>query len=322
MATDDVSELSTLGLTAKSIDLEDGTGVFSYSRELDSIGFHIPILIPGYGLSPPLPQSSSYDKRTVGLIIINALSKILPPSSRKQPVLLLGHDRGARIAHRLAVDEPLFPHSLCLIGTILLDILPTLTQWRLRDSSPTASVSAFHWPFLANASLATNLITTSTGGGAAWCLSRLNAWQGASNSAGIARLESGDAKSVYARYFSNDSVVRASCEDYAAGAGIDIRMQEEDMAAGRKMPVDLLVIYSEAYLGKKGGVDVAGVWREWADGEVSVEAVGGGVGHFLAEEAPEEVVRHLMDWMRDHGLLNALHLASKRDSEIENSVTA
>ena len=83
------------------------------------------------------------------------------------------------------------------------------------------------------------------------------------------------------------------------------------MAAGRKMPVDLLVIYSEAYLGKKGGVDVAGVWREWADGEVSVEAVGGGVGHFLAEEAPEEVVRHLMDWMRDHGLLNGKILTER-----------
>ena len=56
MATDDVSELSTLGLTAKSIDLEDGTGVFSYSRELDSIGFHIPILVMIHGY----PQSYAF----------------------------------------------------------------------------------------------------------------------------------------------------------------------------------------------------------------------------------------------------------------------
>ena len=95
-------------------------------------------------------------------------------------------------------------------------------------------------------------------------------------------------------HFMRESVVRASCDDYCAGAEEDVLLQEEDQMAGRKMDCPVLKIYSELFLGSK--YDMRAVWKEFVgkDGELELVNVGNGVGHFVAEEAPVETAEAIM----------------------------
>lgn len=123
-------------------------------------------------------------------------------------------------------------------------------------------------------------------GGDFWVKTCLERWAGKS-AAGQAKFKENDAINVYAEFFEQDSVIQATCDDYRAGAEEDVKLQEEDQQAGQKVDVDVLVLYSADYLGKR--YDVEKVWKEWmGSGTLQVQGIGGGVGHFIAEEAPEE----------------------------------
>jgi pimeloyl-ACP methyl ester carboxylesterase len=247
--------------------------------------------IPGYGKSTPSP--TSHDKRTIGLLILHALHAHLSPSiPYSQPLILGGHDRGARICHRLAVDffslHPfLSPLNFTLSGTILLDIVPNTTQW-LSFARPSAAVRTFHWPFLASAH-ALPMITAF--GGDKFVEAMIYDWGGKSEES-VKKLNSDGALEVYRGYFRDPSVIQASCDDYAAGADADVAHEQEDQTAGRKMGVDTLVLYSAGYLGSQH--DVLAVWKEWVQ-DVKVLTTRGieDVGHFLAEEAPVETAREI-----------------------------
>lgn len=108
---------------------------------------------------------------------------------------------------------------------------------------------------------------------------------------------------VYKNYFKKASVIAASCADYRAGALVDSPLQVKDQEEGRKIRHPTLVIYSEAYLGAR--YDVLAVWNDWVEGSkekgarLRAMAVGNGVGHFLCEEAPEEVTKGVVEWVRD-----------------------
>lgn len=101
--------------------------------------------IPGYGQSSPI-KTGPPDKRTVGLAILSTLQSKLPQSPTPTKIVIAGHDRGARIAHRLAVDMPSNKPALnlALQGTILMDIVPTVVQWS-GFSDPRNARSYFHW---------------------------------------------------------------------------------------------------------------------------------------------------------------------------------
>ncbi|KAJ9663305.1 hypothetical protein H2201_005749 [Coniosporium apollinis] len=258
--------------------------------------------LPGYGRSTP--STTGHDKRTIGLAVLEALDTLLGQTSGLEssyPIVLGGHDRGARICHRLAVDFPnlelaldsrlanLVSQRFRLENTLLLDILPTLEQWRSFSKSTTAAGS-YHWSFLANMPLAFDMIKAY--GPAKYCKDLITRWQGNNP----ASLHSDNAVEVYAAAFENDEVVRATCEDYVAGAGVDVEEQEKDQQAGRKMGGNVLVVYSEKFLGKSGKVDVEGIWSNWVkEGtHLTVEAIRGHVGHFIAEEAPADVAATMM----------------------------
>lgn len=239
--------------------------------------------IPGYGRSAPL--SVPHSKVNQGGAILYTLSTILPPSI-EVPIILVGHDRGARICHRLAVDNA--PNSyLPILGVVLLDIVPTLVQWAT-FADPKASVGTFHWPFLANVHLATTMIQAQ--GGDVWARTCLDRWVGKLD-IGVAKSREQGAMDVYEDFFKNDSVVRATCDDYRAGAEEDVQLQEEDQKMGRKVDMNVLAIYSKDYLGKR--YHVRKIWEEWMKDDslykLEVLPIGGGVGHFIAEEASEEV---------------------------------
>ncbi|KAJ4390333.1 hypothetical protein N0V85_007330 [Neurospora sp. IMI 360204] len=129
--------------------------------------------LPGYGISTPISAGTGdHTKRAVGRALLDALSQVFgtntsSSSSSPRPIILAGHDRGARICHRLAVDASPSSHpeiqtffsalNLSVQGVIMLDILPTKSQWDL-FSSPSVSQGYFHWPLLANVELAVPMI--------------------------------------------------------------------------------------------------------------------------------------------------------------------
>lgn len=141
------------------------------SKLISLLPSDIPLFIPdlpGYGRSAPLPSPTGHYKRSTGISILTTLYSLIlqyhsQPSSPLIPIILLGHDRGARICHRLAVDfsspPPNFGFNKIfeLKGTILLDIVPTLVQ-RQSVSDSRVSMESFHWSFLANVELATAMI--------------------------------------------------------------------------------------------------------------------------------------------------------------------
>jgi pimeloyl-ACP methyl ester carboxylesterase len=153
----------------------------------------------------------------------------------------------------------------------------------------------FHWPFLANVSLATRMITAF--GPAAFLTEMTSHWAG-KNPAGLSSFKSDDSLKVYGEFFAQPHVLKASCEDYEHGATTDVEAQSADQEAGRKIVVPLFLLYSEQYIGSR--YEFPDVWGEWvAEGvRVKSHALGGGIGHFGAEEAPKESARVVGEWLK------------------------
>lgn len=269
--------------------------------------------LPGYGLSEPLEK---HDKLTVGTAILSALSSLLP-SGQTNPIVIIGHDRGGRVAHRLTVSMPSIQDSvsnLHLLGTSVIDIVPTTVQWQGKDTlkstayclstilmcaqafgySPQASVNYWHWPFLATP-FAPDFILAF--GGGKYCTDSLQRITGPGKNS-LSNLTSQNALDVYGAAFDNPSVVRASCGDYAAGATVDITAQKEDQEAGKKVAVPFLALHGAGYIAKT--FNVGKVWEEWVDDKalLSVHKAAEGVGHFVPEEAPEETADVLISWLK------------------------
>ena len=248
----------------------------------DKISLFIPEL-PGYGFSslPPKP-----DKRTTGNLIIEALQTTF---GTERPVIWCGHDRGARVGHRILVDND---SSHNIRGAILIDIVPTVEQWRA-FANPVTSAAHYHWPFLAT-DLAPAMIETM--GGRYWTEANLNRIKGG-NEAGVAKFQENDAWEHYCHQFSNPECIAGSCADYKCGAMDEPKEQESDQKEGKKVKVPTLVLYSASNLGKT--YDVSAVWEKWCDGELKTYGVPDGYGHFLPEECPDITAKHVIEWV-DH----------------------
>ena len=244
--------------------------------------------LPGYGRSSP---ASRHDKATIGRSILEALSEHLSPVSERHRIILVGHDRGARVAHRLAVD---LAHStktspygaFVLAGLVIMDILPTAEQWKVFGQTESNSMRSFHWPLLANVELATEMIGAF--GGGKWCREMMRRWSG-EDEEGQKSLQGSGAVGVYARYFEEESIIRATCEDYRAGAEEDVTAQDEDQNEDRKITVPTLVLYSSDYSGKRYGAQMEEIWSKWMANSDHLQVLKiSNSGHFIAEEQPQQ----------------------------------
>ncbi|KAK0611879.1 alpha/beta hydrolase [Immersiella caudata] len=261
---------------------------------LNRVSLFIPEL-PGYGISTPASQHS---KRVVGLTLLEALqSTIFSSPSSPRSLILGGHDRGARICHRLVVDKSDIPPSLSLVGTILLDIIPTKSQWD-KFSNPDIAQGYFHWPLLANVEIATKMLMAYGGGN--WARDANLRLMGKGEEA-RSRMMTDGAVEVYAEVFEREETIRGSCEDYSWGAGREYREQEEDQREGRKIGIPVLVMFSSEGLG--GRIDVEAEWRDWIEEGVEYEGIGigPGVGHYLPEEAYDVVSEKVLEFLGKHG---------------------
>jgi haloacetate dehalogenase len=236
----------------------------------------------GYGDSGT-PNTDSrhtpYSKRAMAIDQVEVMSRF-----GYKNFAVCGHDRGARVAYRLALDFPDQVSHLCS-----LDVLPTSEMWRNIDKD--RSIGAFHWMFLAQPNpKPETLIGYNSDFFLEWLLS---SWA----AEGFSFDE--EAMDEYRRCFRKPEVIHATCEDYRAGATIDNTLDEEDRSVGKKIQCPVLFLWGamRGFGGLKSGdhnIDPLSVWRKWA-----LEVSGGPVdsGHFLPEEAPEEISARLIDFL-------------------------
>lgn len=249
--------------------------------------------LPGYGLStlPTGEFADKHDRRTVGGALLSAVKSLYGDDS---DIILIGHDRGGRVAHRLAADnDP--RHSIK--GVMILDIAPYVTQWDAA-ADPRKMTSYFHWAFLPVMELSVPMIQAY--GGARFCRDVMTRSCGIS-SAGLASLHADDSLSHYSAAYEREDVIRGAALDYKAGADEDWLAEVADRKARRKISIPTCVLYSEWKLGKL--VDVEKGWGECVDARVlEVHGIGGDVGHYLPEEAPEETNAHIAKFLAGLGL--------------------
>ena len=186
---------------------------------------------------------------------------------------IAGHDRGGRVAYRLALDAPEAVERLAV-----LDIVPTAEVWR-GDSA--AAMELFHWSFLAQPTPVPEMLLE--GRAEAFMRWLFERWA----RPGFAF--DPEAMEDYLRCGSSAEAIHAACEDYRAGWSVDRVHDEEDRAAGRRIAAPTLVLW-----GSRGTADRAkplDAWRRWAE-HVDGEALPG--GHFVPEEASVETARALL----------------------------
>jgi haloacetate dehalogenase len=216
------------------------------------------------------PAHATYSKRASAHDMVAVMTAL-----GFERFVLADHDRGGRVAHRLALDHPGRLEALAV-----LDIVPTRTVFRATDQALASAY--YHWFFLSQPyDLPERLIA---GDPAFWLRRMLGGW----GSGGLDAFAP-EALREYERCFASPEVIHASCEDYRAAASIDLVHDEADLE--RRIQCPVLALW-----GRRGVMerhfDVLRIWREKASSPISGRALD--CGHFLAEERPEETAQELL----------------------------
>lgn len=192
--------------------------------------------------------------------------------------LLCGHDRGARVSHRLCLDHPNAVEKVAL-----LDIVPTLHVYESIDQR--VATGYYHWFFLIQPA---PLPETLIGADPEFYLKvKTGQWSR------VASCFDEGAMAEYRRCFSDPATIHATCEDYRAAAGIDLEHDRADLA--RKVTAPALVLWGARGL-VGAAYDVLDVWRTRC---ADVRGRGLDCGHFLAEESPEDTLAELLGFFKD-----------------------
>lgn len=227
----------------------------------------------GYGFSskpPPSVDHAPYAKRAMAQDMVALMADLGFPRFD-----VVAHDRGARVAHRLALDHPAAVARLCV-----MDIIPTLEHFERADMD--FAMGYYHWFWLAQPHPRPERMI----------LRDVEDWFDI-HTAREPKDRSffhPEARADYLAALREPGTVAAICEDYRAAATIDLTHDRESRAAGLRLGCPLLVLW-----GRKGRIeawyDALAIWRAHAAGPVEGGAVES--GHYLAEEAPEAVLARL-----------------------------
>jgi haloacetate dehalogenase len=227
----------------------------------------------GYGDSSKPPDGEhheAYSKRAMALDQIEVMRQL-----GFERFAIVGHDRGGRVAHRMALDHPTAVAKLAV-----LDIVPTHTLYA--QVSKALATVYFHWFFLIQPA---PLPETLLAGQAEFFLRNFPFRQL------IPRVIPEEVFSEYLRCFSDPDTLHAMCEDYRAAASIDLEHDSSDLT--RKIEQPLLALW-----GERGAMhplyEVAETWRARAS---TVYAKALPAGHWLPEECPAEVSAALGDFL-------------------------
>jgi haloacetate dehalogenase len=233
----------------------------------------------GYGWSsaPDSQGGMAYAKRVMGqdvVAVMEALGHVR--------FAVAGHDRGGRVAYRLALDEPGRVERLAL-----LDIIPTSEAWRRIEAGQQPSA---HWEYLSRPApgpegeIGRDPLPYFEGLLAKW--------------SGTGSLEpfDPDALESYRQSCNEPSRIHAFCEDYRAGATIDREQDEADLALGRHITCPTHLVYSGGYLVRPGTEEPAETWKKTFAPEIGSTKLD--CGHFVTEEKSAETLAALSTFLR------------------------
>jgi haloacetate dehalogenase len=230
----------------------------------------------GYGASqkfPATPDHAAYSKRAMAADMVGLMRHF-----GHRRFLVAAHDRGARVAHRLALDTPEAVERLCV-----MDIVPTLEHFERTDMA--FAMGYYHWFFLAQPHPGPEAMINRDP--VAWFHFQTNREPKPQDFFG-------PALPAYLDAVRNPETVTAICEDYRAAASIDLVHDKASRAAGQRIACPLLVLW-----GEKGRIaqwyDALALWRIYAAGLVGGASVPS--GHYLPEEAPDSVLQHLLPFL-------------------------
>lgn len=232
----------------------------------------------GYGWSaaPPSDKGALYAKRAMGEDIV-ALMEALGHVQ----FAIIGHDRGARVGYRVALDHPGRVERL-----VLLDILPTLSMWEGMNAA--RALQVYHWSFLAQpAPMPEKLIKADP---QTYLEHTLASWTGARNLGPFVPL----AMKSYSDSFNETSRIHAACEDYRAGATIDVDHDRADRKAGKTIACPVLVLWGDSGI-PAAGTSPLDIWRATFAPAATGRAIAS--GHFLPEENPGDTLAALLPFL-------------------------
>ncbi|MBI3625846.1 MAG: alpha/beta hydrolase [Candidatus Rokubacteria bacterium] len=224
----------------------------------------------GYGDSDR--PASGYDKRRMAVDIAEVIQAL-----GIAPIVLVGHDRGARVAHRFALDHPTM-----LTRLVLLDIAPTYDVFERMDQH--GARERWHWFFHQVHDLPEALVAGHEEIYLRYCF---RAWS--FNPVAVEE----EAVQEYLRCFRQPGAMRAAFDDYRAGATIDLEHDGADR--GKKVRAPTLVLWGETGRMPQSA-DMLGVWRARCE-EVEGHAIAD-CGHFLPEEQPAAVIDAILKFVR------------------------
>jgi haloacetate dehalogenase len=224
----------------------------------------------GYGLTDK--PRGGFDKRTMAEDVHQLVLQL-----GFDRVSLVGHDRGARVAHRYALDRT---HEVERLA--VLDIIPTREMWRRLDAR--TAPGFWHWLFHLQPDLSERLAGRDVAGYLEYFFERwtLNRHE----------LEP-EAVAEYVRAFSRPGALRCGFDDYRASFPMDAEHDDADAAAGRILEMPVLALWGEA--GLLGTLPALEIWGEYA-GDVRGVAIAD-CGHFLPEERPDAVLAELRTFL-------------------------
>jgi haloacetate dehalogenase len=244
------------------------------------------VIVPdlrGYGDSDAPENDAAntvYSKRTMAADLIGVLDAL-----GLEQTHVLGHDRGARVTYRMALDHP------ARVGRVgIIEVVPTGDFW----DSWTADIAlkAYHWTFLAQPyPLPEKMIGADPEGYIDWTLA---SWTHQKSLVPFSK----EALAAYRAQAADPARIHAMCSDYRAGATTDRAHDRADRAAGRKLPHPLHFMYAQTGFPAQTG-DPASLWQAWCDRPVTASSVPGS-GHFVMEEAPRAVLETFVPHFRKH----------------------
>lgn len=236
--------------------------------------------LPGYGWSD-IPKSDAdhtpYTKRVMAQTMIEAMEKL-----GHVRFALAGHDRGGRVAYRLALDHP---GRLSRLAT--LDILPTYEYWARMDR--VYALKIYHWTLLAQPEPLPEMLLGGNPEG--YLKNKLTSWLKSKD------LKTFDPRALahYVAAFNDPSRIHAMCEDYRAGAYADYEHDKADRDAGRKIAVPMLALWGDSGIAQSAATPLD-TWKTWA---TNVRGRSINSGHFLTEEDPEATAAALLDFFSE-----------------------
>lgn len=256
----------------------------------------------GYGRSAKpagAPDHANYSKRAMAADVL-----ALMQSLGHERFFVAGHDRGGRVAHRLALDHPQAVAKLCV-----LDIVPTLTMYERTDMA--FAQAYYHWFYLIQPA---PLPEKQIGADPAWYLRHtLSGWGSPKSPPGadappprggasaLGRPVGGqgldfiepEALADYEHGYCSAEGVHGACEDYRAAAGIDLAHDRASRQAGQRVACDLHVLWGERGVVARLFQPIAD-WQAACSGAVSGRAVA--AGHFIPEELPALTATELQNF--------------------------